>query len=450
MGTHSSQPDPQQPSITRSMDPYNGVRLWTLPASILAGAILVGIFEPLMLLIALGALVWLALIHRSYSRSIDELVRNSSSAQSAVAAAKQSMERLRSILDSADVPVIATDSNGTIVLVNKAARSILGSGRPLVGEIFDSLITQHAVCELEELARNGEAGHARLELPVGVDIRTFDVAADPIKSIRGAVCTFTDITELSKSVTLKADFAANASHELRTPIASIMGAIETLNGPAREDHEMTQKLIGMISENATRLDLMVKDLLDLSKLETPSVALVVNEVSLQELIEVTTAPFAAVCERRSLSFDTRIDDRIERFISDESLLNLILRNLIENATKFAREGTTITIKAEVLPLAADPNNPPPSELNLPSGIRIGVKDEGIGIPLAHQSRIFERFYQVDEARTGSSARRGTGLGLAIVKHSARILGGAVRVSSIPQQGTTMIVELPRCVDIAPE
>jgi two-component system, OmpR family, phosphate regulon sensor histidine kinase PhoR len=448
MGSPKSQPDSKQPSISRSIAPQNGTRLWTLPASILAGAVLVGIFEPLMLLIALGALIWLAMIHRGYSRSIDELTRSSNNAQSSITAAKQSMERLRSILDSADVPVIATDNNGTIVLVNKAARSILGSGRPLVGEIFDSLITQHAVCELEELARKGEAGHARLELPVGMDIRIFDVAADPIQSIRGAVCTFTDITELSRSVTLKADFAANASHELRTPIASIMGAVETLNGPARDDTEMTQKLIGMISENATRLDLMVKDLLDLSKLETPSVALAVNEVSLSELIEITTAPFAAVCERRSLHIETRIDEQISRFITDESLLNLILRNLIENATKFAREGTTITIKAEPIPLAINPDDPPPAELNLSSGIRFSVKDEGVGIPLTHQSRIFERFYQVDEARTGSSARRGTGLGLAIVKHSARILGGTIRVKSIPQQGTTMIVELPRCVDFA--
>jgi len=276
-------------------------------------------------------------------------------------------------------------------------------------------------------------------------MRIFDVAANPITNTRGAVCTFTDITELSHSATLKADFAANASHELRTPIASILAAIQTLEGPAKNDPAMIQRLIQMISSNASRLDLIVKDLLDLSKLESTLVPVVLTDVNLADLVEQSSLAFSSACERRGLTIETRINPECSIITSNESMLELILPNLIGNATKFAHENTTITIHAESIAIGIDPENPLPDGLDGTRGVRIGVRDEGIGIPLSQQQRIFERFYQVDEARDGSSARRGTGLGLAIVKHAARSLGGSVRLKSIHQQGTTMIVELPGCV-----
>jgi len=419
---------------------------WPLPASILAGSIIVGLFQPVFLAIALGALIWLGLLHRATSRRLIGLASTNRQAQNEIGRAQLLAARLGSILESADVPILATNTDGLIIQANFAAKSTLGSGRPLIGEHFDSLITQGAVHELERLARSGESGHARLELPVGGDMRIFDVAADPVASTHGAVCTFTDITELSRSATLKADFAANASHELRTPIASILGAIQTLEGPAKDDPPMTERLIQMISSNASRLDLMVKDLLDLSKLESTLVPVALTRIDLAELIEQNSLPFSSVCQRRGLTIETRIDPDCSLITSDESMLELILRNLIGNAAKFAHENTTVTIHAEPIALGIDPESPPPDGLTGAKGVRIGVRDEGIGIPLSQQQRIFERFYQVDEARDGSSARRGTGLGLAIVKHAARTLGGNIRLKSIHQQGTTMIVELPRCLN----
>ena len=432
-----------QSPTTHSLN-TTSIRGWALPGSILAGSIIVSVFEPVALVVALGALVWLALIHRSYAHLLIVLESDIRQNNVEINRAQALASRLGSILDSADVPILATNHAGSIIQANMAAKLILGSGRLLIGEFFDSLMTQGAVIELEYLARSGESGHARLQLPVGGDMRIFDVAADPIASTHGAVCTFTDITELSRSATLKADFAANASHELRTPIASILGAIQTLEGPAKDDQVMTQRLMSMISSNASRLDLMVKDLLDLSKLESTLIPTVLAEVDLAELIEQTSAPFAPACERRGLIIKARIDPDVSTIISDSSLLELIMRNLIENATKFAHENTTITIHAEKVPVVINPESSPPDGLIGSMGIRIGVRDEGVGIPLSQQQRIFERFYQVDETRDGSSARRGTGLGLAIVKHAARTLGGTIRIKSIHQQGTTMIVELPGC------
>ncbi|MBL4810656.1 MAG: PAS domain S-box protein [Phycisphaerales bacterium] len=422
-------------------DPNN----WPLPASILAGSIIVGVFQPLFLVVSLGTLIWIGFLCRSYSRRLFGLASDKRRLEDKIKRAQLLAARLQSILESADVPILTTNNNGSIIQANLAAKLILGSGRPLIGEHFDSLITQNAVHELERLARSGESGHARLELPVGGDMRIFDVAANPITNTRGAVCTFTDITELSHSATLKADFAANASHELRTPIASILAAIQTLEGPAKNDPAMIQRLIQMISSNASRLDLIVKDLLDLSKLESTLVPVVLTDVNLADLVEQSSLAFSSACERRGLTIETRINPECSIITSNESMLELILPNLIGNATKFAHENTTITIHAESIAIGIDPENPLPDGLDGTRGVRIGVRDEGIGIPLSQQQRIFERFYQVDEARDGSSARRGTGLGLAIVKHAARSLGGSVRLKSIHQQGTTMIVELPGCV-----
>ncbi|MFK7759187.1 MAG: sensor histidine kinase [Phycisphaerales bacterium] len=424
---------------------FHQLSSWTLPASIALSALIISFFTPWGLVVALGAVLWLGTLHHQYTLVQSSHARALSELAEHAAESELLSARLSTILNSVDVPILVTNNQGIIVKVNRSASTILGSGRALTNEHFDSLITQKPVVELEQLARTGESDHARLELPVGGDMRVFDVAADPIASTGGAVCTFTDITELFRSSTLKADFAANASHELRTPIASILGAIQTLDGPARHDHAMSDRLITMISSNATRLDLMVNDLLDLSKLESTSTPSVLVETSMMEIIDRSVAPFTSICERKGLKIHSNIDSASATLHTDESLLTLIIRNLIENATKFARDNTTITISAKPITMGVNPAHPPPAGLNGQRGIRISVQDEGIGIPIAHQQRIFERFYQVDEARAGSTARRGTGLGLAIVKHAARTLGGGIRLQSIPQQGTTMIVELPKCV-----
>lgn len=441
----SQEPAAPRASSSDAPVPLPDTGIWTVPASILAGSLIVGLFQPWALVAGVAALIWLGSIHSTYRATLAKIAEEQRVTALHIRQAQDLSKKTAAILDTADVPIISTDNSGRIVQANAAAGEILGSGRVLIDEYFDSLITQMTVKEIEYLARSGESGHARLELPAAGSMRVFHVAAEPIPDGQGAVCTFTDITELSASVTLKADFAANASHELRTPIAAILGAIQTIEGSARNDPKMSQRLVTMISTNATRLDLMVKDLLDLSKLENPSTPTEFTVVPLHEIIERSSSPFAGVCERRGLTIKTTIDPAAAYIRTDASLLELILRNLIGNATKFAHEHTTITLHVDPVELEFDPALQPPIGLDGRLGVRIGVRDEGIGIPLSQQARIFERFYQVDEARSGSSARRGTGLGLAIVKHAVRTLGGGIRVKSVHQEGTTMVIELPHCI-----
>lgn len=423
---------------------------WVLPASVCASAIVLALFVPAMEVLALGALAWTAwTVVRDRRAEGDEAwvlrreVRD-------LRAAEDRLERLRAVLDAAGTPIIATDGQGVITVASRSASRTLGGGRPLGGVRFDELFTQADLHDLERLARAGESGRARLKLPVEGELRTLVVSADPLGEHEGCVVTLRDVTELVKAGELKADFAANASHELRTPIASIRGAVETLQGPAKNDPAMLERLIGMIAGNAARLEALVNDLLDLSKLESADTPPQVGEVDLAGVVHTQAEQFEAICKRKNLSVRADLHPAARTLRSDPVLLDLILRNLVENATKFAREDTEILVAAAPASIPVDPGNPPPPGAELARGVRITVTDRGIGIPLAHQQRVFERFYQVDRARTGGSVQRGTGLGLAIVKHATRRLGGRVGVESVYQQGTTMIVELPRCVRAADE
>ena len=242
-----------------------------------------------------------------------------------------------------------------------------------------------------------------------------------------------DITELAGAMQLKTDFVANASHELRTPISAIRAAADTLEA-AGSDEAMRERLIGMIQNHVTQLDELVRDLLDLSKLESAEAPVAAKPFALSELADDLATMYADACERRSVSLSFDFEPALERMVTDRRLLMLIAKNLVENATKYAREQTTIRVTAKAMP----------DEATGTLGMELRVAARGQGIPIAQQQRVFERFFQVDSARTGIGPR-GTGLGLAIVKHAAKLLEGTVEVDSVWGQGTTMIVRIPACV-----
>ncbi|MEX0876886.1 MAG: ATP-binding protein [Phycisphaerales bacterium] len=419
---------------------------WWLVFSLALGGIVLGVFMPVFLLVSALAILAIPVLAAMDARAAERLrLRQETTADQSALHARNA-ELLRGVINAADIPILATDEEGVLAHTNARSRAVLGISASMLGRRFDELMTQGVLHELESLARQGEAGHARAGVPIRGEMRDFDVSADPVPISKGAVIAFRDITELSRAMTLKADFAANASHELRTPIASIKAAAETLMGPARSDEAMSGRLIEMISNNANRLEMLACDLLDLSRLEAEDQPAEIDDVDLGDLIEKVIADFTPAAERRRLTIVAEIEPGLETVRTDAGLMMLILRNLVQNATKFAREGTVVRIAAQRQRVGVDRAAPVPAGLDGASGVSLRVIDKGIGIPLAHQQRVFERFYQVDEARTGSGARRGTGLGLAIVKHAARRLGGTVMLESVYQTGTTMIVDLPRCAD----
>ena len=328
--------------------------------------------------------------------------------------------------------MVAADEQGRVLLCNAAAQTLIGArAETLVGRSIEETFTQADLLRLYSDARGGHPGHEQIRIARGDGVGVFEASASPLAGPNGAarpvVITLLDVTEPARAVQVKTDFVANASHELRTPIAALRLASETLQGGGADDPGMRDRLIRTIADNTLRLEEMVRDLMDLSRLESPDVPVRVGPAP-GSVIRRTVAPLVepACVERRiTLVFD--LDPALERMRTDRDLLLLILKNLIDNAAKFADEGTEVRVVGR--PAAG-------------GAVRFEVIDQGVGIPLAHQQRIFERFYQVDQARTGTAPRRGSGLGLSIVKHAVRSLGGTIRVQSVWKQGTTMTVELP--------
>ncbi len=334
--------------------------------------------------------------------------------------------RLRAILDAVPEGVMLIDERGRVAAANPAAEGLAGPrGTSPVGRGLEEVFTHAEVLALYARARQGEAGSVQARVQRGETPRVHEVSARAIDG--GVVLVVRDVTELAQTVQLKSDFAANASHELRTPLAAIRLAAETLReGP---DEAMEQRLIGVVLGNTQRLEDLVRDLLDLSRVEGSEASTRREEIDLPALLAEVAARFEGACAPRGLSIAPEVEPGFERFVGDARLLELVLGNLIENATKFAHDGTTIRVVAGPAPEGH-------------CSLRLRVIDRGMGIPVAQQQRIFERFYQVDDARSEGRERRGTGLGLAIVKHAVRRMRGAVSVESVWGHGTTMVVDLP--------
>ncbi len=380
--------------------------------------------------------------------ALDELALRVEKQLKAVA---KNARNLGAIIDALDEPLIATDNQERVLLCNRSAEALLGGERPLggssggmIGRPIGEVFTQAELLEMHEAARSGQTRRMRIRVTTPIGQRVLQVSALPVpaawgEGVFGAVMILRDVTEVDQAVQVKADFVANASHELRTPVSAIRMAAETLKDAVRDDPAMAERVSGMILSHALRLEDLLRDLLDLSRLESPDVQLSICEVDLRALSDSLSQQFEPVIRERRLEVRYEFDDDLLGLRTDARLLALILRNLLENACKFASEGSTIRVVGTMIEEeVGHAGGTGPSR-----GVaRFEVIDRGMGIPLAHQERVFERFYQVDTARSGNVAKRGTGLGLAIVKHAAKALKGRVGLESTWGEGTTAWVEVP--------
>jgi PAS domain S-box-containing protein len=368
-------------------------------------------------------------------RAAEELSRAASLASDRIQGLQATERDLRAMFDAVDAAVVASDHAGVVILCNRAAGEFVGRpGAILIGRRIEELLTQADLIDLHSSARDGHAHsrQVRLQRPQGA--REFEVFVSPLPraaAAPGVVMTLRDVTDLARSAQVKTDFVVNASHEMRTPIAALRMAAETLEGGAASDPVMLKRLLAVISGHVGRLEDLTHDLMDLSRLESPDLSVTTEPVPAADLAEELGQLFADACRQRALTLAFQFDPALEAMQTDRNLVLLILKNLIDNATKFADAGSTVRVVGR--PITGDAG-----------AARFEVIDQGLGIPLNQQDRVFERFYQIDAARSGGppGVRRGTGLGLAIVKHAVRTLGGQVRVQSVWKQGTTMIVELP--------
>jgi signal transduction histidine kinase len=248
------------------------------------------------------------------------------------------------------------------------------------------------------------------------------LTARPLRD-RGGLLAFFDLTNTRRLEAVRRDFVANVSHELKTPITVIGGFAETLatdDPPAAERKRFVEAILG----NARRMQRLVDDLLDLSRIESGGWVPKPERNDLRAVATEIIAAFAAAAAERDIKLDMSIDHRAFELRADATALRQILSNLVDNAIRHTPAGGRITIFSQ------------PDE----SGVALGVRDTGIGIPAEHLARIFERFYRVDAARSREGG--GTGLGLAIVKHLVDAHGGRVTATSSGSKGATVRAFFP--------
>jgi two-component system phosphate regulon sensor histidine kinase PhoR len=232
---------------------------------------------------------------------------------------------------------------------------------------------------------------------------------------------------------MRRDFVANVSHELKTPIASIKGFVETLLDGAADDPADSRRFLEIVARQAERLEAIIEDLLALSRIEQSEGAgnLPLERVHVLAVLSAAVADCRPRARDRGVVVDVACDGMLEADVNP-ALLEQAVINLVDNAVKYSDSGDTIWVSAT--PDAAATDGP---------AVRIVVRDEGCGIDAEHLPRLFERFYRVDKAR--SRKLGGTGLGLSIVKHIVQAHGGSIAVESTPGVGSTFTLELPTAV-----
>jgi len=352
--------------------------------------------------------------------SLNTMAKNLSDQMRELSDGKQ---RLELIVGAMSEGVVVLDANGQISLTNRAVRNVLENDRDLIGK---TLLEVFRKPEVENAVRRVLAGGSTEVVEMTTwNARIVQANVAPVVNATGVVdsvvAVFHDLTEIRRAERMRRDFVANVSHEFKTPLTSIRGYAETLIAGALQDRKISGDFVRIIERNAQYLESLVSDLLVLARLEAelPASMEVVNARFVID--EQISSRQAAVAERGITIHNDcpAIDIRADRL-----RLSTAISNLIDNAISYNKPNGEVRITGIIEE----------------SSLVLSISDTGQGIPADDLSRIFERFYRVDKARSRDSG--GTGLGLSIVKHAIESQGGTIRVSSRLGVGSTFTIKLP--------
>lgn len=334
--------------------------------------------------------------------------------------------RLHTILDSMVEGVLVTNRKGIIQLINPALRTMLGLGNDCLGKTILECTRNHEIhAGVSRVLKQGQPEQNSLTIYQNQD-RHLIMHAAPLytdQKIAGSVSVFYDVTEIRQLENMRRDFVANVSHELKTPLTNIRGYAETLEQEGIRDEKLLERFIKKIRTNATQLQSLVEDVLELSAIESGREKLVMQIQYPLQVVKKVESDFALALQNKNLKFSSQIPISL-KVTADPRAFEQILSNLIDNAIKYTPEGGSITVTAET---SSDQ-------------CVIKIRDTGMGIPVEDLSHVFERFYRVDRAR--SRELGSTGLGLAIVKHLVQAQGGNVGVTSTLGSGSEFYFTLP--------
>lgn len=338
----------------------------------------------------------------------------------------------RDILMVLGIPAVLIAPDDRIFAANAPAETLLGKN--IEGRHFITALRQPGLLEtIEQVQRDGTRREARYLTSDGQQDTTYRVTcgAVPMMGRSGILVSFEDITPMEQAGQMRRDFVANVSHELRTPLTALLGFIETLQGPARNDPKAQERFLGIMASEAGRMNRLVSDLLSLSRVEADERVRPVDRIDLGSVLGQTRHSLAKLAEDAGIDVSLHLPETPVIVPGDADQLRQVMTNLVENAIKYSGRGSSVRLSLG----APDYENRLRGQ-----GVRIEVSDTGPGIDAVHLPRLTERFYRVDSHR--SRELGGTGLGLAIVKHIVNRHRGRLQVDSRVGQGTSFTVILP--------
>jgi two-component system phosphate regulon sensor histidine kinase PhoR len=328
------------------------------------------------------------------------------------------------------LPTLAIGKDERIIALNPAAEALVGAGAP--GRHFVTVLRQPTLVEaVEGCMADGKARRSRYAATQnGVD-QAYDVTLKQIANTQTLILSFQDITQMAQAGQMRRDFVANVTHELRTPLTSLIGFIETLRGHARDDAAARDRFLGIMEDEAGRMNRLIGDLLSLSRVESDVRVRPKTHVDLSKVLQTTLRNLNPLAVENDIVLTPAFDDVPVRIMGDADQLIQVFTNLIENAVKYGGSGKTVEVSMQTH--LHDPSLRGPS-------VRVVVTDQGTGIDPIHIPRLTERFYRADNHR--SRALGGTGLGLAITKHIVNRHRGRLKITSEMGQGSAFSVILP--------
>ena len=343
---------------------------------------------------------------------------------------------LAEFVSAIPVPALVVDRTERIIATNTDAKTLLGQN--ITGRHFATILRQPQVIEaLEQSLRTKGPATTRHLANDGAQDTTFEFKCRYMNGVGAAsggavLAIFQDITHMEQASQMRRDFVTNVSHELRTPLTALMGFIETLRGPARDDPAARDRFLQIMDEEASRMNRLVGDLLSLNRVESQERIRPKNDLDLKGLLASTLDSLRPLAEDAKVTLGLKAPDEAVLVKGDSDQLRQVFTNLVENGIKYGASGGSVDIRVTISDRDTAMRGP---------AARIQVVDKGPGIDPQHLPRLTERFYRADSHR--SRQLGGTGLGLAIVKHIVNRHRGRLRVESDLGKGTVFTVILPR-------
>ena len=321
--------------------------------------------------------------------------------------------------------ILFINSFNVISTANKAAKSYYGD---IIGKNLSSFLRAPDLLDKIERCKN-QRKNEHLEFEINLPTYGFFRLTIVPLDQKNVLIVIKDYTDVKKSEHLRSDFVANVSHELKTPLVSIKGFLETISNSAKDDPKAQKKFIKIMQEQADKMEILILDLMSLSRIEMQEHIQPDGKVNMKEIIAAIQSVPNKILNKKNIKINLNIEDNLDIVRGDYGKLSEVVQNIYENAIKYTRENTTITITLKR-------NNTKLSS----EAVSLSIKDEGIGIAKDEIHRVTERFYRASNAKRDLIP--GTGLGLAIVKHIVNQHRGELEINSRLNQGSEFTVHLP--------